>query len=65
MSLSSILSELGYSEEFITIIEGSLLEAGIGDGFCDSDDNVNRVYDSVSCFIDESSTPVSYNEFSD
>lgn len=65
MSLSALLSELGYSEEFISVIENSMLEDDMGDSFGFSDDKVKRVYDSVSCFIDESSTPIVYNDFSD
>lgn len=64
MSVTSILSSLGYSEEFIQIIENSVIDnQPYNEGVVFSDQDL-RSYDSNSCYIEESNAPVVYTAFS-
>lgn len=64
MSVTSILSSLGYSEEFIQIIENSVIDnQPYNEDVVFSDQDL-RSYDSNSCYIEESNAPVAYTVFS-
>ena len=64
MSFTSILSSLGYSEEFIKIIENSVVEIQPYKEGIEYGDQRLRSYDSNSCYIEESNAPVIYTDFS-
>ncbi len=64
MSITRVLSSLGYSEEFIQIIENSVLDNPLYNEDVVFSDQSLRSYDSNSCFIEESKAPVAYTVFS-
>jgi hypothetical protein len=63
MSVTSILSSLGYSEEFIQIIDSVIDNQPYNEDVIFSDQDL-RSYDSNSCYIEESNAPVDYTVFS-
>lgn len=62
MTISKILSEVGYSEEFINIIENSFVEDSFKNELVVYEDQPIRNWDSTSCFIAESEAPIVYGE---
>lgn len=64
MSITNVLSRLGYSKEFIQVIENSVLEEPRYDGNTYNVNHNFESYDSTSCYIEESNAPVIYSAFS-
>lgn len=64
MSITNVLSRLGYSKEFIQVIEKSVLDEPTYDGHTFNVDHNYESYDSTSCYIEESNAPVIYSAFS-
>lgn len=62
MKLSKVLSEVGYSEEFISIIENSFVEDSFKNELAVYEEQPIRNCDSTSCFIAESEAPIIYGE---
>lgn len=62
MTISKILSEVGYSEEFINIIENSFVEDSLKNEYYIYEEQPVRNCDSTSCFIAESEAPIVYGE---
>ena len=62
MTISKILSEIGYSEEFISIIENSFVEDSLKNELVVYEEQSISNYDSTSCFIAESEPPIVYGE---
>ena len=63
MSVTSLLSSLGYSDEFIQIIENSVIDnQPDNEGVVFSDQDL-RSYDSTSCYIEESNAPIAFTVF--
>ncbi len=64
MSITGILSKLGYSEEFIRLIENSVEDNQYIEVNTKYGEQVLKSYDSDSCFLEESNEPFVYSDFS-
>ena len=64
MSITGILSKLGYSEEFIHLIENSIEDNQYNEVNTKFGEQILKSYDSDSCFLEESNEPFAYSDFS-